>query len=194
MSLYEIFTFKRLLKKIYKGQKIDILEWGSGGSTVYFTDFLRKKNIPYTWTSVEYNKGWHEKVSKEVSNDPDTKVVLFDVGNSVIRQRHTDMEDYIKYPKSTGQKFDLMFVDGRKRRRCLLESRDIVKNEGVVLLHDACRKYYQCSFREYPNNTFIGLNLWIGRINQVSFLRKILNRCQRFILETLFMYFIRPVR
>ena len=35
---------------------IEILEWGSGGSTVYFTQFLKKHGRNYKWTSLEYNQ------------------------------------------------------------------------------------------------------------------------------------------
>lgn len=196
MSAYQIAYFKRSLLNSFKknGGKIDVLEWGSGGSTVYFTKFLRDRNIPYSWTSIEYNKGWHEKVSGEVKSDPNTEVVLFDVGNNNLRQRHTDMEDYIKYPSKISKKFDLIFVDGRKRRRCLIEAKNLVKEDGVVFLHDACRKHYQCAFSEYPNQTFVSFILWKGRIGKTGKLKIWWNKFRSFVLKNTFMWIFRPLR
>lgn len=196
MSSYQKWYFKKTLLKAYRLNKgkVDVLEWGSGGSTVYFTRFLRDKGVPYTWTSIEYNKGWYQKVSEEVKNDPNTKVVLFDVGNNNLRQRYTDMEEYIKYPKKKGVKYDVIFVDGRKRRRCLLESKDLLKDRGVVFLHDACRKHYQCAFKVYPFSTFVSFILWKGKGEKVGPIVSLFNKIQLVLLKNTFMLIVRPVR
>ena len=99
-----------ILGKLNK--KLNIFEWGSGKSTLHFSSFLRKNRILYEWLSIEYNKQWHGRVVKMLKGDKDTKVVLFDVGNNEARQRYTNMEDYIKYPRTLNKKFDLIFVGG----------------------------------------------------------------------------------
>ncbi len=178
------FMRKREIKIIEKqlfllgkqNKKIDILEWGSGGSTVYFSQFLRDNNIQYNWLSIEYNKKWHDKISEIVSQDIDTEVVLFDVGNDNLRQRNLEMNEYVNYPNTLNKKFDFILVDGRKRRRCLLEARSLIKFNGVVFLHDAQRKYYHCALEIYSNSLFVGAYLWKGKTKSISLLNKIFNK------------------
>lgn len=145
-----------------KSKKLDILEWGSGGSTEYFTNFLIKSNIQFSWTSLEYNKSWYEKVLK--LNLKNVILILFDVGNNKLKQRYTNMDDYVNYPISLNKKFDIILVDGRKRRRCMIIASKILKDNGTVLLHDAQRKYYSCSLKYFKWGKFLSKNLWSGNV------------------------------
>ena len=47
--------------------------------------------------------------------------------------------------------FDLIFIDGRFRRRCLLAARDSLAPKGVVILHDAQRPHYHDALSAYPH-------------------------------------------
>jgi hypothetical protein len=42
-------------------------------------------------------------------------------------------------------KFDFILIDGRARNYCLIASRKLIENEGIVVLHDANRSYYKHS-------------------------------------------------
>ena len=158
-----------------KHGQLKILEWGSGGSTVHFTNFLKQRDIDYEWLSLEYNKDWHAEVQKLKIGDQRTKIILFDVGNTELKQRRTNMDDYVAYPKTLGVKYDFILVDGRKRRRCLLEAGSLLSPDGAVVLHDAHRKYYHCAFLLYPCSRFLRTSLWMGKISRTSFLQKALN-------------------
>lgn len=147
---------------------LDVLEWGSGGSTLHFTRFLREQNISYHWLSLEYNRVWHRKVLEESRLDPSVEVVLFDAGNGKLRQRHTDMTDYVQYPRSLGRLFDVILVDGRKRRRCLLEAQSLLKPHGLVHLHDADRHYYRCAMDSFPHARFLTPRLWQGSLSSIA--------------------------
>ena len=76
--------------------------------------------------------------------------------------RQIDMDDYVDYPRRLGRQFDLILVDGRKRRRCLIEASHLMKPGGVTLLHDAHREYYACAFEEFYVQSRIGTILWTG--------------------------------
>lgn len=164
-----------------KGRPVRVLEWGSGGSTVYFTDYLRKNGVPYEWVSLEYNKKWHEKVSDEVKNYPHTSIVLFDVGNDEILQPNNPMNEYVSYPKTLGKKFDVVFVDGRKRRRCVIEAKDLVTEGGVVFLHDAERPHYHSAFTHFPRSRFLSGRLWLGTLEKPNFFQKVADNMITFI-------------
>jgi hypothetical protein len=143
---------------------IRILEWGSGGSTAYFPRFLRDAGIPYSWLAIEYNRAWYDRVAESVAGDPNTTVLLFDVGNDRLRQRQMDMTDYVEYPRRQKLEFDMILIDGRKRRRCVLEARHLLAADGIALLHDAERRYYHCALSAFPDSRFIAYGLWRGAL------------------------------
>lgn len=151
----------KIIEKLLLGyNNVSILEWGSGGSTKFFTNFLNHHKISYSWVSIEYNKKWYEKVSKwDMKN---VKIYLFDCKNNNLKQKDTNMDDYINFPLSLKEKFDVIFVDGRKRRRCLINSTKILAQNGVVVLHDAHRKYYHCAFENFKTHKFLSKSLWCG--------------------------------
>ena len=177
MQKGEIKVIKKQLLLLGKqNKKIYILEWGSGGSTYYFSKFLEDNNIEYTWTSIEYNKRWYNKVLSLLKENRNVSVVLFDVGNDNLRQRNLEMNEYVDYPNTINKKFDFVLVDGRKRRRCLLEAQKLLNPNGVVFLHDAQRKYYHCVLKNYEDSCFVGPYLWRGKNEKISFFHKILNK------------------
>ena len=160
MNKKDIMAIENIILKM-KGP-ISVLEWGSGGSTKYFTEFMEKINKAFSWISIEYNKAWFDRVVGEKIKN--TKIFLFDVGNDKLKQRNTNMDEYVDFPLSLNTKFDIIFVDGRKRRRCLINCVNLMKKDGNVLLHDAQRKYYHCAFKHFTSGIFLTKTLWLGNI------------------------------
>lgn len=174
MSPKEIAIMESVL--LSYGKHVDVLEWGSGGSTVHFTRFLRSKGVSYTWTSIEYNRDWYERISGIVKDDKNIKLTLFDVGNTELKQRYIPMDEYVAYPRMLGVKYDVIFVDGRKRRRCLLEASKLLRPKGIVLLHDARRTYYHRAFSAYKDSRVVlWTGLWGGGLEDPGITRKIIN-------------------
>jgi hypothetical protein len=62
-----------------------------------------------------------------------------------------DIAKYVNFPKEVGGPFDLIVIDGRYRRRCLLVAPEVLAPGGVVLLHDAERTHYHPSLDIYPH-------------------------------------------
>ena len=79
-----------------------------------------------------------------------------------------DLDAYVDYPRSAASEFDVVLVDGRKRRRCLLTALDLAGEHTAVLLHDSSRTYYHPAMREYPASRFIGDELWIGAASETT--------------------------
>ena len=157
--------------------RLDILEWGSGGSTIHFTGFLLKNGIDYNWISIEHNKEWYNSVSDELRDDKNLKVYLLDeVQNSTVSVRNVDMDDYVSFPASLGRRFDFILVDGRKRRRCLLEAAKLLKPHGIVILHDAQRSYYHCGLNHFPDSRFMDMELWRGSHTKLPMLKRNSNK------------------
>ena len=172
MTVREIVYLENLLlqqAKFAKGE-LDVLEWGSGGSTVYFSDFLRFREIPFSWVSVEHHPFWAEKV-RELAG-PGVRVALRDPTENNPKEeefRSVPMDDYVTYPTTLNRRFDLILVDGRRRRRCLLTAAALLAPGGIAVLHDSERTYYSCAFASYPDARFVdGTTFWEGRHNQHS--------------------------
>ncbi len=85
------------------------------------------------------------------------------------------MREYVEFPLRFGEKFDFILVDGRKRRSCLETARKLLKEEGIVILHDAQRKRYHRAFRLYPYRRFLGYRVWMGSLKNPTLSQKVKN-------------------
>lgn len=151
-----------------KGRNFDVLEWGGGHSTMYFVNFFNFfKGINLTWDVVEHSKDWYELMkSWKLSNVNLHKAIVNCSKNDLVKH---PMNKYVNLPKTLNKKWDVIIVDGRKRRRCLIEAKDLLKENGIIILHDAQRDYYHSAF-EYFDGKFItevdkfnGSRIWIGK-------------------------------
>ena len=87
-----------------------MLEWGSGGSTLYFSSFVEK------YYSIEHDKDWYEKVSEQIKeypfNDIVYKYIQPNKENPDGRQSEYDMfKDYIDAVDNFNTKFDVVLIE-----------------------------------------------------------------------------------
>lgn len=122
----------KFLEEFFKLNKDPkVLEFGSGASTLWFAQ--RTKNL----TSVEHNQDWFNFVKSTLESTPNT----FSIDYHYIPQPYYQFCDNI--PDNF---FDLVLVDGRNRKGCILHAIRILKPGGILMLDNAERKYYQCIF------------------------------------------------
>lgn len=115
------------------------LEWGSGGSTIYFP---QKHSFIEKWISIEENPNWHKEVLKKKPDKVDLKLWRG--------------EDYVSGILKEGMNFDFILIDGIKREECMRTASFLLKDKGICLLHDTWRKKYQpyfFSFKYYRKLT-----------------------------------------
>lgn len=105
-----------------------ILEWGSGGSTVYFAGFY---DFIERWLAIEHDHEWYQKVRQDAS--------------SVVTLKLCNMSEYVEMPEG---RFDIILVDGRRRVECLNRVGDLLKEDGICFLHDSDRDIY----KPYPSD------------------------------------------
>jgi hypothetical protein len=173
---------------------LEILEWGSGASTMFFTSLLANRRHTFRWLSLEYDQGFFDTTIvprvrgvvgySTLSGTPTSPpaaapgdlcsngfcVELVCFGSRKLRpfseecreDRLVQLDAYVKYPARVGRQFDVVLVDGRKRRRCIIEASKLLKPGGVIVLHDAHRAYYHCAFAHLRAEGLIGDVLWIG--------------------------------
>ncbi|MHA2281167.1 MAG: hypothetical protein ACXAC5_09975 [Promethearchaeota archaeon] len=183
----EICLIKGIMVALSKKmEKINIFEWGSGKSTIYFSGFLYSQQIPFSWHSGEHNRFWYNRLHKLYFNKvfkqlaPHVNIHLAEIkGYKDFRKvPNTLKEKYINLPKQTGLKFDIMMVDGRYRRLCVLNSKKYLSNNGILILMEAERKHYHCALSEFEFQTFLDIGytwhnmkkkVWIGSNDEENF-------------------------
>lgn len=170
MRYWEIDVVEDVLRAL---QPRRCLEWGSGYSTMRFAGLLAPEA---RWLSVEHDRAWHERVREMAAGLPDTHAAVELHCAPPNREPWTDahgdgaaedLADYIAFPADRGP-FDFILVDGRARVHCLVAARDLVRPDGIVMLHDANRPHYhepfglfahQASFFDHRRNAG---GLWLG--------------------------------
>jgi hypothetical protein len=179
------------------GQPLRVVEWGAGRSTLWYTAFLDALRVPYRWLAIEHDGEFFERtVAAALRSRPGAVVTgepadPADVGgllerNSVVAvtyragrlwpaqpgreaDRHADLDAYVSLPARADVRCDLAIVDGRKRRRCVLEAAKLMADGGQVVLHDAWRRHYQCAFASYRSGRRFGDEWWIGAHRDTDF-------------------------
>ncbi|TDJ58096.1 MAG: class I SAM-dependent methyltransferase [Planctomycetota bacterium] len=159
-----------ILKHLDSGARM--LEWGSGGSTVWFADRLPDAA---QLTSVEHDRQWHETLSAAIGERSNVRLLLAEPANPLGRNATIDEENPAPLAAylgaADGATYDVIVVDGVARGACLERARELLAPGGVVFLHDAQRDWYDAgkagliehgtigSCEEYPSPI-----LWWGGV------------------------------
>ena len=113
MELCEINYVEELCKNI------DIVfEWGGGGSTLYFSQFVKG------WISIESERLWYELVRSKIKNK-----------NNIFLYYEHDTQKYVDYIDNMRHGFDIIIVDGRWRVACAEKALSSY-SDIPILFHD----------------------------------------------------------
>lgn len=179
------------------GDPIRVVEWGGGRSTLWYTGLLDYFEVPYRWLCLESNRDYFDsEIKKLLLKRPDTKVfypgesnlvqdevmrlqqgviaMVFDHGlvmpyeSGLQSDRAINMDHYVTCPRKIGFKCDLAIVDGRKRRRCIIEAGDLLEPGGIAMLHDAWREYYAGCFNNFRRSMRVGDEWEVGIVDDID--------------------------
>lgn len=118
----EFFNYTETLKAVCKDVNPSrVCEWGPGESTRIIHDVCPDASI----LTIEHDRPWFEKAAG--------------LYGSFSEVRYANFENYF----DINGKFDLFFVDGRMRVRCLMAAFSHLNINGAIILHDAERGIYQ---------------------------------------------------
>jgi len=157
----------------YLKDEMQVFEWGSGGSTLYFSG--KVKDV----VSVEHDKNWYKEIidiiSKQKIKNCEYKLIkpsgklLKDkpfyepqTYTSIIFRRYWGMsfEKYVNVICNYRDKsFDLILIDGRARASCIYKAINKVKRKGYVILDNSERKEYneaKSLLNNYNKKAFYG--------------------------------------
>lgn len=202
MSVRDADLYEALLHRLgqLRGDEIlRVIEWGAGRSTLWYSDYLERLGVPFSWLSIEHDKTFFKdnygpiierRPNITIATDDEREldairallgtpgnvaVVLYDKGEvrpdraGRLADRSVDLDAYVSLPTRLGLECDLAVVDGRKRRRCVLEAATLLSPAGYVILHDAWRTYYHCACKSFRSGRRFGDEWWIGANNDTTF-------------------------
>jgi len=135
----EIFL---VLKHLYYTDVL--LEWGSGGSTTYFSPFVKK------YYSIEHDDDWYNELKPQIPSNVELYHVPWDSARTLPTQRN-QFKTYIEYvDKLNIKKFDKVFIDGRARGWCAEYALKYLHQVSIVFIHDFWnRTQYNIVFNWY---------------------------------------------
>jgi len=148
---FEFFTplmFKREYKLIEKYLNNDdtLLEWGSGHSTIYFSDMVKKI------ISIEHDIDWVDKIESVIKAYNIKNIKVHHVPSHTpnpIPCRYEQFKDYVEFAKTKKLKFNKVLIDGRARKYCAKSIYDVIDEDTIVFIHDFNRPDYQKTLKYY---------------------------------------------
>lgn len=157
--------------------RMQVFEFGSGGSTVYFA----RKNCHVI--SIEHDRVWFDAVQTRLQVEECTWIDLRFIppGEECIGQDSSQPEHYYEPPcpgnyqeyasaidRHPDQFFDIIMVDGTARPSCLQHAHTKLKRGGYLILDNSERQYYLQVvgdlFKSWERYTFWGcgpINLYM---------------------------------
>lgn len=112
-----------------------MLEWGSGTSTTYFSQYAKYID------SIEHDPTWASQVRDSLSVYNIDNVTLHEVPWNSPRPNggpteYYQFENYINYIDTLNKKFDVVLIDGRARFWCAQKILPYLKKDSIVFIHD----------------------------------------------------------
>jgi predicted O-methyltransferase YrrM len=144
-------SFETLLAHVCKSiNPKEVLEWGPGHSTKIILATCPDVKI----LTIEHQEKYYKRVNAELGSNPNVEIVC-----RTLSMKGGHSTGYINYPifrlleeGKDLKKYDLIFVDGRSRFDCIVAAKLMLKEGGVILLHDAHRGNYLPAVKSFPHH------------------------------------------
>lgn len=165
MRYREIDLISELIKRNAPNK---VLEWGCGYSTLYYPIFL---SAEASWLAIEHQTDWANRVV-ELNENPNVHIKHINLdnpnwSNDMGDGSLADFKQYVQHSDSE-TKFDMILIDGRARTDCLDRARELLSENGFVILHDANRTMYHHALSTFEHQEFFldyrksSGGVWIG--------------------------------
>jgi len=103
-----------------------LVEYGSGNSTLFFSKKVKKV------FSVEHDDAWYASMKKAVPENVSLSFIPLEYNG-----------EYSRFSLNTGEKAQVIIVDGRDRVNSIKQSIAALSEDGIIVLDDSERPQYQ---------------------------------------------------
>ena len=136
-----VSSLKQILANHLKTGPRSILEWGSGLTTLVFSELGRSWGTELLLTIDNY-KAYQESIFLGRETPSFVRMAALDIDGPSKSQRDPEL-NYSSFPLSLRRKFDLIFIDGRRRVECAYIAALLSHSDTLVIVHDYRRGRYQ---------------------------------------------------
>ena len=112
------------------------------GNTTFF--FLQEKEALELGriVSIDHEPAYFGNLMNTLPRNPDFTAYLVDLMGPKLSNRDPE-PNYSSLPAELGIKFDIFYIDGRRRMECALTAARLCQPDSLVILHDYRRGRYQ---------------------------------------------------
>ena len=135
-----ISEFRRVLGTYAAAGVCSILEWGSGLTTQILVEHAARLPDFELLLSIDSNAAYQEAVFAARERPAFLQTAALDL---IGPQSLAPELPYATYPLRLGRKFDLIFIDGRRRMECAFIAALLCHEKTVIVVHDYRRLRYQ---------------------------------------------------
>ena len=135
-----ISEFRRVLETYAATGVRSILEWGSGLTTQMLAQHASQLPDFEILLTIDSNAPYQESVFAVRERPAFLQTVALDLTGP---QSLAPELPYSTYPLGLGRKFDLIFIDGRRRMECAFVAALLCHDKTVIVVHDYRRLRYQ---------------------------------------------------
>lgn len=138
------YEYQFILKYLNKDDIF--LEWGSGNSTIFFSE--RVKNL----ISIEHDTDYYKIIKNIISFHDIKNIDIYHIPANFPKPepcRYEQFKDYIEFVKNKDFKFNKVLIDGRARKYCAKSILSMIDEDCVVMIHDFNRPDYQKTLKYY---------------------------------------------
>jgi hypothetical protein len=132
----------RVLDAYHPNEVRSILEWGSGLTTQVFADYGSRNWGTDLFVTIDENAAYQSCIFAGRTRPKFLlEKVLPQVGPGLNQQ--DPQLSYSTFPLILGTRFDVIFIDGRRRMECAFVAAIMCRPETIIILHDYRRSRYQ---------------------------------------------------
>lgn len=119
----------------YLNTKQIMLEYGAGGSTLYFSKYVSQ------YISIEHDSHWIEKIKNLIKQPSNVDIHYCKPNNPISLPvwvgSQEDFKDYINcVDKLKYKKYDIVLIDGRARQYCGKKILNYIDKKSIIFVHD----------------------------------------------------------
>jgi hypothetical protein len=135
-----VIEFKRVLEAWCTDDTRNILEWGSGLTTQILADHAQGLPSVELFLSIDSNAPYQTAIFANRKKPAFLTTMAPDLTGP---QSLAPELAYSTYPLKYGRKFDLIFIDGRRRMECAFIAMLLCHEKTTIVVHDYRRLRYQ---------------------------------------------------